>query len=127
MNWSSVVKLALVLFIAQVIAGFLDGLLIPPGGSLSWYFAGHAASLVVCSAIFAFFAVRNSARAFAHAWLGLLLQALIGLAFSLTLSILLGDLSWTSIALEWVVLILALAIGTSIGISVRNTSRPADA
>lgn len=122
-NWYRVVKLALALFVAETTIGFLEGALGPPEAEVSLHVAGYIASFVVCSAIFAFFAMRNFARPFVHAWLGLLLQVLMGFVFSLLLPIRLDDEGWALIALEWTLLVAALATGTGIGIGVRKKSR----
>ena len=126
-NWSKIIRLALSLFTAQVLLGFVEGVLSPVSG-VSLILAGHAASLAVCSAIFASVAIRTPNRPFAHAWLGLLLQVLIAVLFSVAISPWLGSTPWLSVVPEWVVLVAALAVGTSIGIGLRHRAgSPADA
>ncbi|MEZ0472983.1 hypothetical protein [Luteimonas salinilitoris] len=127
MNWNKIVLLATLLFVAQVVLGFVEGALQSPDSGASWLFAGHATSFVVCSAI-AFFAVRYPAKPFAHAWLGLLLQVLVAAGLSAVLTAWLGSTPWVSVALEWAVLVVALVAGTSVGIGLRHSaSGPADA
>ena len=127
-NWSKIIALALSLLGAQILLGFAEGVLSTPASGASLILAGYAASLAICSAIFAAFAIRTPSRPFAHAWLGLLLQVLVAVLFSVAVSPWLGSTPWLSVALEWVVLVAALAVGTSIGIGLRHrVGSPADA
>ena len=127
-NWSKIIWLAFALFVAQVLLGLVEGALSTPTSSTSLLLAGHAVSLVICSAIFASFAVRTPERPFAHAWLGLLLQVLIAVLFSAAISPWLGNTPWLSVILEWTVLVAALVVGTSLGIGLRyRAGGPADA
>src|SRR5690606_22736563 len=119
-NWSKIIGLALSLFAAQVLLGFVEGVLSTSASGVSLILASHAASLAICSAIFAAFAIRIPNRPFAHAWLGLLLQVLVAVLFSAAISPWLGSTPWLSVALEWTVLVAALAVGTSIGIGLRH-------
>ena len=120
MNWNRIAKLALVLFAAQVVVGFLDGLLVPPAVGLPWLFTGHAASFIACSLVFALFAMRIPTRPFSNAFFGLLLYILMGFVFHLALSSWLIEISWSSVAIELSVVILALVVGTSVGVGMRQ-------
>jgi hypothetical protein len=127
-NWSKITWLALSLSAALVLLGFIEGAFASPDSGTSLLLAGHAASLVVCAAIFAFFAMANPDRPFAHAWLGLLLQVLIAILFSAALAPWIGSTPWVSVVTEWAVLVAALAVGTLLGIGLRHRlGRPADA
>ena len=114
MSWSKIALLAALLFLTQVLLGVVEGVLQATSGT-SWLVPGHAASFLVCSAIFAFFAARQPVKPFAHASLGLLLQVLVALGLSALLSNWLGSTQWAYVALEWAVLAAALFVGTSIG------------
>ena len=115
MNWSKIALLAGLLFLTQIVLGFTEGIL-QAGSAAIWLPAGHAASFLACTAIFAFFAARQPVRPFAHASCGLLLQILIALGLSALLATWLGNTQWSSVALEWLVLVAALLVGTSIGV-----------
>ena len=120
MNWSKIAVLAALLFVAQFLVGFFGGFLQQSGSVAFWFLAGPAASFLLCSTIFAFSAIRNLVKPFAHAWLGLLLHVLAALAFSALLPASLGSTPWSSVALEWIVLIASLVVGTSVGIKFRT-------
>jgi hypothetical protein len=127
-NWSKIIRLALSLFAAQALFGLVEGFLSTSASGVAVILAGHAASLAVCSAIFAANAIGTPNRPLAHAWLGLLLQVLIAVLFSVAISPWLGSMPWLPVISEWVVLVVALAVGTSIGIGLRHRERsPADA
>ena len=128
MSWNFIVKLALALFVAQFIVGFLEGVLVPPGAGALWRFVGYAVSFVACSAIFAFFATRQPTKPFAHAWLGLLLQVLVSVSLSFALEAWLAGTPWPLVAIDWAVLVCSLVVGTSVGSGLRHgATRAADA
>ena len=114
MNWSKIASLAALLLLTQIVIGFVEGVLQADTGT-TWLVAGHAASFLVCSAIFAFFSARQPVRPFAHASLGLLLRVLIALGLSALLATWLVSTQWAFVALEWAVFVAALLVGTSIG------------
>jgi biotin transporter BioY len=129
-NWNKIVWLALLLFVAQVVVGLAEGVFSSADSGTTWLLAGHAASFIACSTIFALFATRNPPRPFAHTLLALVLQAILSVVFSGALAIWLGSMpwSWVSVAMEWAVLVAALVAGTSVGIRLRHSARrPADA
>ncbi len=120
--------LALSLFAAQFAIGFLEGLLSPPGSGVSAFFIGKAASLVVCSVLFGYFAARSPIRPFAHAWIALFLEVLAATLFSLALSPWLDEGPTAFVLAEWAVLAAALIVGTWFGKSVASrTAGLADA
>lgn len=128
MNWNKIIWLALLLFVVQAVVGLIEGALLSADSGATWLLAGHAASFIACSTIFALFAIRVPSRPFVHALLALLLQVVLAFVLSATLATWLGSTPRLSVALEWVVVVAALAIGTSIGIRLRNrASRLSDA
>ncbi|MBD7923496.1 hypothetical protein [Xanthomonas bonasiae] len=127
-NWSRIIWLALSLFAAQFLIGFLEGVMSAPDTGISWLLAGHTVSLAAGMAIFASFAMHTPNRPFVHAWLGLLLQVLIAALFSAGLALWLDSIRLLSVVMEWAVLVAALVVGTSLGIGLRRCSdRRADA
>jgi hypothetical protein len=114
-SWQKIMWLALSLFAAQFAIGFLEGLLSSPGSGVSAFFIGKAASFVVCSVLFGYFAARNSIRPFAHAWIALFLQVLAATLFSLALSPWLDEGPRAFVLAEWAVLVAALIVGTWFG------------
>ena len=75
---------------------------------------------LVCASIFAHMAVRQLYRTFAHAWLALLLQCVIGLAFNLVITSLIGPTPLLFIVIELVVVIVALIAGTLLGCTMQG-------
>ncbi|RYD93931.1 MAG: hypothetical protein EOP50_10315 [Sphingobacteriales bacterium] len=116
------------MFVAQITLGFMEGALFTPSSNTLLLLAGPATALLICSAIFASFATRTPEKPFVHAWLGLLLQCLFAALLSAAISLWLGSTPWLSVMLEWVVLVLALVVGTSLGVGLRyRKGGPADA
>jgi hypothetical protein len=127
-NWGKIIWLALALFAAQFLIGLIEGILSDPNTYLTWALVGYTASLAVCVTIFASFAIRTPNKPFTHAWLGLLLQVVFAVFSSVVLAQWLGRNPWLSVIMEWVVLVAALVVGTSLGIGLRRRpNRPADA
>lgn len=118
MNWKSVIKYATTLFIAQFILGFFEGMLFET--SLSVTFGSHAASLMVCGAIFLHLGKHQSFKPFVHAWAVFVLEVVAAWVLILILYRWLGAPDFTNIVFDYVVGVFALAAGTSFGILLRK-------
>ena len=122
MRWAHIFKLALSIFIVQLLIGFLDGFFSPDGTSITWIFGSNIASFAICGAIFAFFASRQLVQPFKHAWISLFIDQAAGLLFAVLIGSWLGtkpSLLLSTIGL--LALICALLIGTYIGIRSRRS------
>ena len=122
MNWKSVIKYATALFIAQFILGFFEGLLFEP--SVSVPFGSHAASLVVCGAIFLHLGKHQSFKPFVHAWAVFFLEVVAAWVLFLILYRSLGAPDFTNIVFDYVVSVFALVAGTSFGILLQKKIKP---
>ena len=120
-NWDKIVKLALTLFLTQVVIGFLDGALSPTDAGIKWLVASAAVSFVACGAIFAVFAIRQPTKQFTHAWIALLVQVVVSFVLVSTLDRWMGSTSWFAVALEWFSLVCALIVGVSTGSALRHS------
>lgn len=122
MNWKSVMKYATALFIAQFILGFFEGLLFEP--SVSAAFSFHAASLVVCGAIFLHLGKHQSFKPFVHAWAAFVFEVVAAWALILLLYRWFGSPDIIDIVFEYIVSVFALVAGTSFGIILRQKTNP---
>lgn len=130
MNWGRITKHAAALLVAQIAIGFVEGSFAPARATVGivLLLASSAVSLLVCGSIFAHLAVHQLSKPFAHAWVTLFLQAVVALALWQSLSGWLGNVPLPSLALEWLTVICALLVGTSLGSSRRrSTGQPVDA
>ncbi len=126
MNWRKITAYAAVLFAAQFAVGFFGGAFAPAG--LSTSLVSCLVSFIVCGSIFAHLSASQSSKPFAHAWAALALQFAAAVALWQALADWLGSTPIASVALEWLVLICALLVGTAVGSSLRrSTGQPADA
>lgn len=116
MSWSNVFKLAAALFVAQISLGFVEGVVVPPSEVASFYLVGNVVSFFVCAVIFGYFAACQRVRPFTHASLGLLVQCLLGALLYAMTTPWVGGTPKILIAIEWLVLVCALVIGTFVGI-----------
>jgi hypothetical protein len=125
-NWQTIGKYAIALFVAQALIGFLEGFLLP--SSVAVLFGSAAVSFVVCAAIFTHLGAYQSRKPFPHAWLALLLEVAAASVLGLILPFWISSQPFPLIVLELVVLVCALVAGTLFGISLRHrTRRTADA
>ncbi len=126
MNWRKITTYAAALFAAQVLVGFFEGSFAPAGASIT--LVSCVVSLVVCGSIFTHLAAHQPSKPFAHAWAALVLQIAVAATLSQALVGWLGGTPMALVALEWLVLICALLVGTAVGRSLgRSTGQPADA
>lgn len=126
MNWRKITAYAAALFAAPFAVGFFEGAFAPAG--LSTTLVSCLVSFVVCGGIFAHLSASQPIKPFAHAWAALALQLAAAIALSQALPDWLGNTPIASVALEWLVLICALLVGTGVGSSLRrSTGQPADA
>ena len=128
MNWKVIAKYGAFLFLAQFVLGLIEGLFYPFFENAkiedAWDLVdlGMLVSLAMCTAIFAHLASRSRRRAFAHAVLVLLLYVAAGLLLREILAIWLDRIHSFLIVLELVPIMVALVIGTPIGIWVRRAT-----
>ena len=126
MNWRRIAAYGAVLLATQFAVGFLEGAFAPT--RLSIVLVSCIVSFVLCGSIFAHLSARQSYRPFAHAWAALALQVAAASLLWLALTAWLSPTPLASVALEWLVLILALLVGTAVGSSLRRSAgQPADA
>jgi hypothetical protein len=119
-NWNRIVKLALALLLAQFTIGFLEGAFVPSGLDGMWHIISAAGSFVVCAAIFAYFAKNQPNKPFVHAWLAVLVCVVLAGVLARVLADWLEAAPLFVVAIEWVALVLALLVGTSIGSTRRH-------
>ena len=130
MNWAKITSHAAALLIVQVAIGFIEASFTPKQANGHTYLLlGSAlASFVMCGAIFAHLAARQPSRPFSHAWLTLILQAVVASLIVQALADWSGNTPLLLVALEWLVLMCALLAGTAIGSQLRRRAgQPADA
>ena len=114
-NWNKIVKLALALLLGQFTIGLLEGAFMPPGLDGVWDIVSAAGSFVVCAAIFAYFANNQPNKPFVHAWLAVLVCVVVAGVLVRVLADWFEAAPWLVVMIEWVALVLALLVGTSIG------------
>ena len=126
MNWGKITKYAAVLFVAQVAVGFVTASVSSSDvtSGVALLAISSTISFLVCGAIFAHLAARQPIKPFAHAWAALALQAVAAIVLWQLLAQLAGSPPSLLIILEWLVLIGALLVGTSIGMPRKNRSGP---
>ncbi|WP_157480941.1 MULTISPECIES: hypothetical protein [unclassified Lysobacter] len=130
MNWGKIAKYAVSLLIAQMAIGFFESFFAPAGraAGTALLFASSAASFLACGAIFARLAAGQPSKPLVHAWAALALQVSLASVLAWILSVWTGHEQLLLIALEWLVLVCALLVGTTVGSSHRrSTGQPADA
>ena len=126
MNWRRISAYAAALFGAQFAIGFFEGAFAPVG--LSTVLVSCLVSFIVCGSIFACLSASQPSKRFAHAWAALAPQVAAAVALSQAPAGWLGSTPIASVALEWLVLICALVVGTAVGSFLgRSTGQPADA
>jgi hypothetical protein len=119
-NWRKVVLYSTALFVVGFASGFAESSFAPSGVRL---LASAAASFVFCGAIFAHLAAHQPSRPFVHAWAALLLQVTVGSVLTRVLMSWPVDTHLLLIAFDQFVLMCALAIGTMLGINLRDRAR----
>jgi hypothetical protein len=119
-NWKRITAAAAILFVAQFMLGFFESDYVPAGWST--VAVSCLASFVICGGIFALLSLKQTSRPFAHAWAALALQAVAAIAISQALLAWLDPVPSPFAVLEWLVLIFALLVGTTVGITVRRSS-----
>ena len=117
MNWKRIIAFAALLFVAEVLVGFIAGGF---SGTDVTAFRRRLAvsvclSLALSGAVFSAMSYRQAHRPFLHALSALLLMAVLSLALAAAFPALLGSTPIVLIALDWVTLAVALIIGTSFG------------
>ena len=130
MNWGKIARYAAALFIAQFAIGFVASSFAPADAiaGIRSLFLSSAASFLVCGAIFARLAAGQSTKPFAHAWAAFIAQAAVGFLVWWLLARWADSALSFLVALEWLVLIGALLVGTWIGICLgRRQGQSADA
>ncbi len=122
-RWYKVFQYAIALFAAQFLTGFIEGLLLPAGASSllsTQSVASSMVSLLLCTAIFVHLAVHQGDRPVEHGSLALLVQLAIGALATLATPSWLVGASAAELVVDLLVLIAALAVGTSLGIRLRK-------
>ena len=119
MNWKKITVYAAALFAAQFGVGFFEGAFAP--ASISITFVSYLVSFIVCGSIFAHLSANQMSKPFEHAWAALALQIAAAVALSQALAGWPGSTPIALVALEWLVLILALLVGTAVGLSIRRS------
>lgn len=128
MNWRKITAYAAALFAAQVLIGFLEGSFASVGAGIPVLLASSAMSFSVCGIIFANLAAHQPSKPLAHAWAALALQTVVAAALAQALASWFGRTPLALVALEWLVLICAMLVGTAVGTSFRRSAeQPADA
>ena len=120
MNLKKVLSYGLALFIAQVAIGFATGLT----NHVGWLVASTAVSIAVCAAIFAHFAAHQAQHPFIHALCALMIQFGLGLLLAQLLSGWVGSMPAMIVMFELITMLVALLIGTSLGVQISRRSRP---
>ena len=116
MNWKAIIIYGACLSIADFAVGFAAGFF----GAKPLFSAWDLASFVICTALFAHLAIRNRVRPLAHACLVLAFYGVIWLALAALELALLGSVPpLLLIGLDWLGLIVSMAIGISIGSALR--------
>ncbi len=125
-NWRKITACAAALLAAQFGIGFFEGAFAPAGFSTA--LVSCLVSFIVCGGIFAHLSASQTSKPFTHAWAALAVEIVAAVALSQVLPGWLGSTPLTSVALEWLVLVCALLVGTAVGSSIRrSTGHPADA
>ena len=126
MSWRKISKYGIALFVAQFLVGLADGFFGPAWSAeelhlgMAWMFGSWLVLFSVCSSIFARMAIHQPSRAFAHAWLALLLPVVIGVVLNLAISRFLAPAPMFFIAIEIVVMAAALFVGTLVGLIIKG-------
>jgi len=127
-NWRKVSKYAVLLLIAQMAIGFFESFFAPAraGVGTALLFAS-AASFLVGGTIFTRLAAGQPSKPFVHAWAALALQVGLASVLAWALGVWTGRDQLLLVALEWLVLVCALFVGTTVGSPhSRSTGQPAD-
>ncbi|MGY0653096.1 hypothetical protein ACW7GZ_14805 [Luteimonas sp. A537] len=128
MNWKTIILGAAALLVAQTLVGFVEGGFGASSvrSALAQLLLGSLASLLLTTAIFWAMATRTDARPFVHACLALTLVVALSLALASLMSYLFGTKPHlVLVAVEWITLLVALLVGTTLGIRRRGTSADA--
>ena len=121
MNWRKIHIYAIVVLVAQMTIGFLEGFFSPATTVVSdaemtgWFTLSNVASLIACAAIFAHMATRQKSRPFLHASLSLVIYIAISLAMYAVVWLFLENLHIVFLFSQWVTLFVATFAGVAIG------------
>jgi cation transporter-like permease len=127
-KWGVITLYALALLVAQFAIGLLEGLFAPTqGGNLILWLGSATASFLVCGGIFAHLAARQPRNPFAYAWAALALQVAMALALGFILAPKLDSTPLLLVILGFLLLVVALLVGTSLGSTRRRSVKRAEA
>ena len=111
MNWKAISGYGACLSITQISLGVAAGFFDASSQLSVWDFL----SFVIATALFTLLTIRNKDRPLLHAVLSLAFYGVISLAFAALISGFLGKASPLLTGLEWLGLIISMAIGVIIG------------
>ena len=117
-SWKSIILTAAALLIAQTLVGFFEGAFVTSHQESGFrqFLLSSAISFLLATAIFWFMVSRQHQRPILHASMALLIAAIASSALAALMIVLLGTrFHPVLVGAEWLVLLLALAAGTSLG------------
>jgi hypothetical protein len=115
-NWKAIVIYGIGLSITQIAIGFAAGFF----GANSLLSVWDLASFAMCTALFVHLAIRHKNRPLTHACLALAFYGGIWLALAALVSGFLSSVPPLLIGLEWLGLVVSMAVGLSIGKAIRH-------
>ena len=121
MNWKVSIKYAATVFIVQCMLVFFEGLLFKPSVFVANSF--RIASLLICGTIFLHLGTHQLYKPHVHAWIVLAIESAAGVALGLLLYPWIGVVEFNDVLLEYIILVSALIMGTSLGIKLRSKSK----
>lgn len=121
MNWKVSIKYAAIVFIVQCTLGFFEGLLFEPSVFVAHSF--RIASLLICGTIFFHLGTHQLDKPLVHAWVVFAMYFTAGVALGFLLYPWIAAMEFNDILLEYILLVSALVIGTSLGVKLRKTSK----
>ena len=117
MNWKKIIVFAVLLFTSGVLVGFIDGGYTGTEASaiLQQLGLGACLSISFYVAIFAAMSYRQAHRPFLHALSAVLLLEVFSYALAAAFPAMLSGTPLALIILDWIILCVALVVGTALG------------
>lgn len=101
--------------------GFFEGLLFEPSVFVANSF--RISSLFICCAIFFHLGAHQLYKTYVHAWVVLAIEFAAGVVLGLLLYPWIGVVEFKDVLLEYIILVSALILGTSLGVKLRLKSK----
>ncbi len=117
MNWKRIIAFAALLFVSQILVGFVDGGYSRTSVAAAW----RALALSLCLSftlsvvVFSALSFRQEHRPFLYALSALLLLMTVSVALVTAFPAWLGGTPGLLVVLDWTALVLALVVGTILG------------